>query len=1033
MNTLHANFNGGLMTERLAGRFDLEKLRTGCVQLKNMIPTPFGGVFKRPGTRYLQDAETAKRIITFKRDSNTAFIVILGEEWMGFYGSNTGSRPAWATGTKYEAGDLVEESGLDYICTVSHTASASFATDSAKWYQQFAVNSLAYLETPWQEEELFQIQFAQINDVMFLVHPNHLPRRLVYRGSGRWNLEELPYQFAPALDLNKTRIAVQVQYDGIRKWADSWVTATAYVAGDIIQGTGATAGRIYECILAHTSAAADQPGVGANTATYWTQLATGYSVGDRVLGITSPYEGQLFTCNTAHGGATADAVDEPGVGSSWTSYWNLGTSSTLVNLWAVGTSYVVGNRVRQNAVIYECIANHSATAPKYNRYGNTGGNQPAVGAVWTAYWKISSAGTDLSGLEFKLVATEDLFTSNDVGTNWLLEIGTTGRYDSLSLSGAVGASSTEPLFIQGGYLVTTIWTTGSSYGGSLYVDESLDGVTWQKVKEWTMTDANDGNISYEGTAPDIGAWYRIGGVKSTARGNGQMKIEAVSAVLKLPFKIETYTSATSVKGKLITVNDQLPPAAAIGVSTTSYRKPAFSPNDGYPRAVCFHDGRLWLAGTSNYRSRIWASKLDDFYNFLTGSLDDSGLDVTLGATEANGVVWLASHNRALVVGTTGQEWTIDGGDAETVITPTKASARLRMRHGSSGLAPETIAESLLWITRSGAQLREFTYSFQIDGYTAPDMSQLLGGIWDGIKQTSYMSTPFPIIWMVDNVGTLWAMVYDREQNVVAWSKHTTGESAGDEFMSVAATPPDVASNAVTGDFTANCADNVYFLVKRTIGGVEKTYLEYFDSSALSFIFAHDDRSPAFGQNELPSVDSSIGLIYGGTSTLTNSGANCQIRLVLHLNGRVVQVRENGTNISPLSSTLGASGLQGTFSNFQASGVVGTNYIGLPFDAVMQAFPLEVALQDGTGQGRNWRPNRIVFLLRDSMGGKYGDAPSDAVYSITYPSDATYPFSGRIEEHISSDWRDATQVTIKHADPSPFGLLGYVLKGEISGS
>lgn len=40
IHTLNASFNGGLMSPRLAARFDLDKLRTGCVELRNMLVTP---------------------------------------------------------------------------------------------------------------------------------------------------------------------------------------------------------------------------------------------------------------------------------------------------------------------------------------------------------------------------------------------------------------------------------------------------------------------------------------------------------------------------------------------------------------------------------------------------------------------------------------------------------------------------------------------------------------------------------------------------------------------------------------------------------------------------------------------------------------------------------------------------------------------------------------------------------------------------------------------------------------------------------
>lgn len=48
---------------------------------------------------------------------------------------------------------------------------------------------------------------------------------------------------------------------------DAWVTATAYIAGQYVLNDDVT----YVCILAHTAGDDDEePGVGANSATYWT-------------------------------------------------------------------------------------------------------------------------------------------------------------------------------------------------------------------------------------------------------------------------------------------------------------------------------------------------------------------------------------------------------------------------------------------------------------------------------------------------------------------------------------------------------------------------------------------------------------------------------------------------------------------------------------------------------------------------------------------------------------------------------------------
>jgi hypothetical protein len=57
--------------------------------------------------------------------------------------------------------------------------------------------------------------------------------------------------------------------DGVIDWQGQWVTATAYAYADTVSNLGSS----YYCIVAHTSGASTQPGVGASWETRWVLLA----------------------------------------------------------------------------------------------------------------------------------------------------------------------------------------------------------------------------------------------------------------------------------------------------------------------------------------------------------------------------------------------------------------------------------------------------------------------------------------------------------------------------------------------------------------------------------------------------------------------------------------------------------------------------------------------------------------------------------------------------------------------------------------
>lgn len=133
----------------------------------------------------------------------------------------------------------------------------------------------------------------------------------------------------------------------IFKWQSDWTDATAYYAQDVVLNSN---GNTYICILDHTSDAADEPGVGANTATYWELMVQKGSAG-----ATGPSLGQDY----AFDNGTADA--DPGTGkwrldnatpASATYLYisktdrNGGDLSSVIDGWDVSTSTTIKGNLK---------------------------------------------------------------------------------------------------------------------------------------------------------------------------------------------------------------------------------------------------------------------------------------------------------------------------------------------------------------------------------------------------------------------------------------------------------------------------------------------------------------------------------------------------------------------------------------------------------------------------------------------------------------------------------------------------------------
>lgn len=108
--------------------------------------------------------------------------------------------------------------------------------------------------------------------------------------------------------------------------ADAWTADVAKVAGDNVKHSGV----LYVCLKDHTTGSASEPGVGADTATYWRSVlvsantawvtATAISVND-----VRRNGNLLYTCRKSH---TSGSASEPGVGEDFRTYWvKLGTAT----------------------------------------------------------------------------------------------------------------------------------------------------------------------------------------------------------------------------------------------------------------------------------------------------------------------------------------------------------------------------------------------------------------------------------------------------------------------------------------------------------------------------------------------------------------------------------------------------------------------------------------------------------------------------------------------------------------------------------
>ena len=416
---------------------------------------------------------------------------------------------------------------------------------------------------------------------------------------------------------------------------------------------------------------------------------------------------------------------------------------------------------------------------------------------------------------------------------------------------------------------------------------------------------------------------------------------------------------------------------------------AWSATTGYPRTVAFYEQRLVFGGTATEPQTLWFSASGDYENFRPGTDPTSALTYTIGSNQVNVIRYLSSSNQ-LLVGTSGGEFVVRASGQDNPITPTDTQIKQTTTYGSSTSQPLQIGNSTLFLQRAKRKLREFVYNNDVASCTAPDMTILGEHISEGgLSEMAYQQEPDSNVWAVRADGELVCMTYRREEQVVAWHRHVIGGvfSSGNAVVESVATIP--------GDLNE---DQVWVIVKRTIGGATKRYIEYLSN----FDFGTSVEDAFF-------VDS--GLTYSGSSATSISGLD-------HLEGQSVAILANGATHPNKTVSSGAITLDYAVTKAQ---------IGLSFTSTLETLKFDGGSALGSSQGKIKRINDIVVRLYRSVGLKVGTSSTnvDTVPFRTSSSamdTALSMFSGdKIIEFKGGYDEDATFVILQD-QPLPMTVL-----------
>ena len=386
-----------------------------------------------------------------------------------------------------------------------------------------------------------------------------------------------------------------------------------------------------------------------------------------------------------------------------------------------------------------------------------------------------------------------------------------------------------------------------------------------------------------------------------------------------------------------------------GNATTLWRKGAWSDGEGYPTSVAFFRERLTFARDQ----RIDMSNAADFESFAIDNfgevLPESAVSVEVLSDNANEIVGL-SDGRVLAVMTNGGEFVVEAPATSEPFGPNNVRVSRQTAFGARPIRPLRIGENILMVQGSGRRVRSMQYSFDVDGFVAPDMTVRAEHIVrPSVTMMARQENPYQTIWFVRSDGVLLSFAFDPTQEVRAWARHVlAGTDAVVECVSVIPGPD--------GE-----RDDLWLIVRRTVNGATRRYVEYMRPEYLT----------GDARETVAYADS--GLMYDGAAATVLYGFD-------HLEGETVGALIDGAATPDLVVTGGTVTLPYDGEVVQ---------VGLRYMSVYASNRLEGGAADGTSQGKTKRITDCAFRVWETLGGQAGPNLSmlDDIPDLTFRAPA----------------------------------------------
>lgn len=197
----------------------------------------------------------------------------------------------------------------------------------------------------------------------------------------------------------------------------------------------------------------------------------------------------------------------------------------------------------------------------------------------------------------------------------------------------------------------------------------------------------------------------------------------------------------------------------------------------WPGLITFFERRAVYAGSTAFPSTVWLSRtgiLNDFTTHIEGKvLDDCAIIYIMTDKTVDRIKWIDGLE-SLFLATDSGEFRLDTGTLGTAITPKNVKITRLTGYGAHRAETGVLGAGLVYLHKGRKSLR-FITSDSFGSFNNIDLLLLANHLGNYTITSIAVQNDFTsYLWCTTAEGPLLCCTYDKENKVLAWSKHEIG-------------------------------------------------------------------------------------------------------------------------------------------------------------------------------------------------------------------------------------------------------------------